>query len=170
MIELGETFSFPFVCLYVASILMCLYTAFCELFERAVSENVLFLFLGFGLVFHAFLGGIGWLNFSDPSLMYSVLGIFSGAILYLPFLKFYKKKYTFFFFWISLGAILGPFHFLYVYFYTCLVCALLSILLIIKKSVHNKKNNAEKKEGLGGMQAPYYISSVFGVLFTWLSW
>ena len=147
---------------------------YCEILEKALSDSLLIFFVGIGFVNNSYLGGLGsWLSL-EPSLMRSLLDCLIAFLFYLPYRRFYPNQWTLLLFLVICALFMGPVYFFHFYFYTALVCSLLSLLLIVSHSVKNKAEvNVRdffkwKPEGKSGVRAPYFTSGFLafaGMLF-----
>lgn len=148
------------------------YMCICEVLRKKPSEHFLIVFGGIGFIINSYLGQIGHILSAEKSLTSSVVGVLIAFILFLPYRSFYPKQWVLFYYLATISIWLGPLEFLYFYFYTALVCGLLSIIILIKQhrflgssmSLLKYWKSIKKSEGNSGVYAPYYTASLFGYL------
>lgn len=147
------------------------YMCICEVLRKKPSEHFLIVFGGIGFIFNSYYD-IGALLSFERSLISSIYGIFLAFLLYLPYRSFYPKQWTLFYYLATIAIWLNPIPFIQFYFYTAVVCGLLSFLLLVKQhhlqgstmSLLNYWKSVKKTEGNSGVYAPYYTASLFGYL------
>ena len=159
-----------------AGLIPVLYVCFCEVLRKKPSEYFLIIYAGLGFISNSYFGGIGHIFSLEISMCSSLIGVLMAFILFLPYRKFYPQQWALFYYLATMSIWLPFTLFLQFYFYTALVCALLSIFLMIKNnrvigssmSILNYWKTTKKPEGNSGIYAPYYIASLFGYLGVYL--
>lgn len=148
----------------------------CEVLRKKPSEHFLIVFGGIGFILNAYIGEWGHLFSNERSLISSVVGLTVAFLLYLPYRSFYPQKWTLFYYLATMAIWLNPILFIQYYFYTALVCGLLSILLLVRQhriygstmSILKYWKTLKKTEGNSGIYAPYYTASLFGFLVVFI--
>lgn len=148
------------------------YMCICEVLRKKPSEQFLIIFGGIGFILNAYLGGWGHLLSIEKSLISSIVDIAIAFILYLPYKSFYPQKWLLFYYLATIALWLNPILFIQYYFYTALVCGLLSFLLLVREyqiygstmSILKYWKKRKNTEGNSGIYAPYYTASLFGFL------